>query len=126
MTPREFTNSTAVHLEYKIYKQEQIKKFLFSMDPYKRDRLAEACLHKIRYLTPKSRKELGLVKLCASLIEEDFAASSIVRPPARELRSSRVAATAISVALVVFCVVGLFRALGPSRASLSLATKKVS
>ena len=126
MTPREFTNSTAMHLEYEIFEQEQIKNFLFSMDPDKRDRLAEACLHTIRYLTPKSRKGLGLVKLCASLIEEGFAASSIVPPPARELRSSRVAATAISVALGVLCVAGLLWALGPSRASSFLVMKKVS
>ena len=107
MPPREFTNSTAVHLEYEYLQQEQIKKYLFSMDPYKRDKLAEACAYISRVFTPESRKELGLVKLCASLIEEGFPASSMIRPPARALRSSRVAATAISVALGVFCVVGL-------------------
>ena len=96
------------------------------MDLYKRDKLAKACLHSIRYLKLKSRKELGLVKLCASLIEEGFAMSSIVRTSARELRSSRAAATAISVALGVLCVAGLLWALGPSRASSFLVMKKVS
>lgn len=111
MTPRGFTNSSAVHLQFQYYEQKETKKYLFSMDPYKRDRLAQACPYIIQVLTPKSRKELGLIKLCASIIEEGF-----VRPPARELRSSRVAATAVSVALGAFCVVGLCRALGPSTA----------
>ena len=72
MTPRYFTNSTAVHLEYKYYEQEQIKNYLFSMDPYKRERLAEARLHITRVFTPKSRKELGLVKLCARPIYDSI------------------------------------------------------
>ncbi len=127
---REFTNSTAVHLAYKYWQQEQIKKYLSSMDPYRRARLAEACPYIIQISDVfKSRKGLGLVKLCASLIEEGYTASSIVLaegPPARKLQSSRVAATAISVALGVLCMAGLFRALGPSRASSCLVIKKVS
>ena len=118
-----FTNSTAVLLGYTYHEQEQIKKFLVSMDRYTRDRLSEACLDISQGFTPETRKELGLVKLCATLIEEGFAVSSTVRPPAREPRSSRAAASAISVALGAFCVVGLFQALGPSRTSSRLAIK---
>ncbi len=130
MSPRGFTNSTAVHLAYKHWQQDQIEKYLFSIDPYRRARVAEACLYISQILaTPKSRKGLGLVKLCASSIKKGFAASSIVLaegPPATELQSLRVAAKAISVALGVLCVAGLFRALGPSRASSYLVIKKVS
>ena len=126
MAPRPFTNSTALHVVCEEFQQEQIIKFLYSMDPGRRGRLAEACpyIMQIRHKL-KRRKRLGLLELCASMIEEGLATSTIVLPGS-ELRSSRIAANAVSVALGVLCLTGLLRTLGPSRASLWLAAKKVS
>ena len=117
-----FTNSTAVHLDYKLFQQQQILNFLSSVDPDRRGRLAEACAYIVKsFPTMTSRKGLRLLELYASLIEAGF--SSIVpaeEPPAGQLRSSHVAASAVTVALGVVCVAGIFRTLRSSRASSGL------
>lgn len=130
MSPRDFTNSTAVHFAYRQWQPDQFEAYLHSMDPNRRAGLAEACPHILQILdNPKSRKGLALAKLCASFIGEGFAASSVAlpkRPLARVPLSSHVGANWMSVALGVLCVAGLYQALGPRRASLCFAMKKVS
>ena len=123
-----FTNSTAMHLIYELFQQQELINFLSSMDPGRRGRLAEACPHIVKIShTLISRKGLGLLELCALLIEGGFSSMEPAEePPAAQLRSSQVAASAVTVALGVVCVAGIFRTLRSSRGSSGLGIQKVS
>lgn len=119
MSPRGFTNSTVVHLQFRQWEQDRFNAFLKSIDPHTRVKLGQACPYVIQLVkAPKSRKSLGLTKFCALFIEQSFARSSTalaVSAPTRLSSSAIVLTTAVGL----ICVVSLFKILDPSSPRIS-------